>query len=75
MVIITNKSKKYLPAKDKKGYNRSQSDTRIEWAAKRGLEDLTFLLENASEYLQARIFTAQNLKGLFRALFPSRDKD
>jgi len=75
VVIITDPIKRYILAEEKKGFNKSEYDKRIEGYAKRGFRDLTFLLEKAPEHLQARIFTANNLKGLFRALFGTEIKE
>jgi hypothetical protein len=69
MVIVTDPMKKYILAPDKKGYNTSEYNTRIIQHAIRGINDLTFLLENIPEKLQTEIFNEEKWKILLKALF------
>lgn len=72
MVVMSDPMKKYIVAKDKKGYNKSQNDGRIILRGKRGLEDLTFFLNNLPEETRREIFNRRNLGLFFHALFTAR---
>lgn len=75
MAIITKPMRKFVLSPSKKGYNQSEYYSRIIRLAKKGIEDLTFLLENTPERLQSQIFNEQNLNQFFQKLFRFRSTD
>ena len=75
MAIITKPMRKFVLSPSKKGYNQSEYYSRIIRLAKKGIEDLTFLLENTPERLQSQIFDEQNLNQFFQKLFRFRSTD
>ena len=74
MVKLSKQMKNYVLEKSKIGYTkevRKIYDRRLLQYAREGINDLTFLIDNLPEDMQALIFTEQNLRKLFRALFAS----
>ena len=69
---LSKQMRSYVLGNSKKGYTkdtRSIYDKRLLQYVMEGIRDLAFLAEEMPEPMQALIFTDQNLKRLFRALF------
>jgi hypothetical protein len=66
--MLTKAMRKYVETEDKKGYNKSEYDTRLTKYATGAIEDLTFLAHKLPEDLQDELFGEKLLK-FFEALF------
>lgn len=67
--------RKYVTAKDKRGWNKSEYNKRLVQYCKTTFEDLVLILENMDDDVQAKIFNAENLKPFFSALFSVKKED
>lgn len=61
--------RKYVKAKDKRGWNRSEYNKRLIELCKKTFEDLKLVCDHMDEKVQAKIFTSENLMPFFKALF------
>ncbi|TET26553.1 MAG: hypothetical protein E3J73_04310 [Candidatus Bathyarchaeum sp.] len=68
MPILTKPMKEYVLSKDKKGWNKSAYNSRIQQYAIQGLKDLTLLANQLPEGQLAEIFNEKTLHDLFKAM-------
>ena len=61
--------RKYVKAKDKRGWNRSEYNKRLIQLCKQTFEDLKLVCDHMDEKVQSQIFTSENLMPFFKALF------
>ena len=69
MPILSDPMKKYVLAKDKRGWNKSAYNSRLREYAIQGLEDLALLANQLSEEQVHEIFNEKTLSSFFKALF------